>query len=52
MHGDRIAEMGLRNAIENELTIIRNTGQYATEMLTIGELLSIEQAHRRWCFSG
>lgn len=28
MHGDRIAEMGLKNAIENELDILNNTGQY------------------------
>jgi two-component system NarL family sensor kinase len=37
MHGDRVAEMGLKDAIKNELDIIRNTGQYATELLTTGE---------------
>jgi len=30
MHGDRLAELGLRQAIENELKILENTGQYST----------------------
>ena len=30
MHGDRIAELGLKDAIESELAILQNTGQYKT----------------------
>ena len=30
MHGDRIAELGLKDAIENELAILQHTGQYKT----------------------
>ena len=30
MHGDRLTEIGLKTAIENELKILENTGQYNT----------------------
>ena len=30
MHGDRIAELGLKDAIKNELAILQHTGQYKT----------------------
>ncbi|MEO6723163.1 MAG: sensor histidine kinase [Ferruginibacter sp.] len=43
MHGDRVAEMGLKNAIENELTIIRNTGQYTAELLVAGEYYPLDR---------
>jgi signal transduction histidine kinase len=36
MHGDRIAELGLKDAIENELTILQNTGQYKTYFIVSG----------------
>jgi two-component system, NarL family, sensor kinase len=37
MNGDKIADLGLKDAIENELKIIANTGQFATELKTTGE---------------
>ncbi|MEP7108598.1 MAG: sensor histidine kinase [Ferruginibacter sp.] len=43
MHGDRIAEMGLKNAIENELDIIKNTGQYETTLTVTGEYYKLGQ---------
>ena len=43
MHGDRVAEMGLKNAIENELAIIRNTGQYTAELISTGEYYPLDR---------
>lgn len=37
LNGDKIADLGLRDAIENELKIIFNTGQFATELKITGE---------------
>jgi two-component system, NarL family, sensor kinase len=37
MNGDKIADLGLKDAIENELKIISNTGQFATELKINGE---------------
>jgi signal transduction histidine kinase len=36
MHGDRIAELGLKDAIENELDILQNTGLYKTFFIVSG----------------
>ena len=36
MHGDRIAELGLKDAIESELAILQNTGQYKTSFNVTG----------------
>ena len=36
MHGDRIAELGLKDAIESELAILENTGQYKTSFNVTG----------------
>jgi two-component system, NarL family, sensor kinase len=43
MHGDRIAEMGLKNAVENELSIMRNTGQYQTELIVTGTHYALDR---------
>lgn len=37
LHGDKIADLGLQEAIANELKILQNTGQYTTELKIIGE---------------
>ncbi len=37
LNGDKIADLGLRDAIENELKIISNTGQFATALKITGE---------------
>ncbi|MEO6537168.1 MAG: ATP-binding protein [Ferruginibacter sp.] len=36
LYGDRIKEIGLRDAIVNELKILQNTGRYATSLDIIG----------------
>ena len=38
MHGDRIAELGLMAAIENELKILENSGQYKTSLKITGDV--------------
>lgn len=42
MHGEKIAEIGLQQAVDNELKIIRNTGQYQTELIAEGEHYNLE----------
>jgi len=37
LHGDKIAELGLQESVENELKILQNTGQYKTELKITGE---------------
>jgi signal transduction histidine kinase len=37
MNGDKIADLGLQDAIENELKIIQNTGQFATKVTVSGK---------------
>ena len=37
LNGDKIADLGLRDAIDNELKIIQNTGQFATRLSVTGE---------------
>ncbi len=37
MNGDKIADLGLHEAIENELKIIQNTGQFATRVTVSGK---------------
>ena len=37
LHGDKIADLGIREAIANELKILQNTGQYKTNLKVIGE---------------
>ncbi len=41
LNGDKIADLGLRDAIENELKIISNTGQFATELKITGEFYKL-----------
>ncbi len=42
MHGDIIAELGLKDAITTELKILQNTGQFETELIISGEIYRIE----------
>ncbi len=42
MHGEKIAEIGLQLAVDNELKIIRNTGQFQTELIAEGEHYNLE----------
>jgi two-component system NarL family sensor kinase len=37
LHGDKIADLGIQEAIANELKILQNTGQYKTELKVTGE---------------
>jgi signal transduction histidine kinase len=37
LHGDKIADLGIQEAIANELKILQNTGQYKTSLQIIGE---------------
>lgn len=41
MHGEKIAEIGLQNAIEHELKILRNSGQFNTELLISGDVYQL-----------
>jgi two-component system, NarL family, sensor kinase len=43
MHGDRIAELGLNEAITAEMKILQNTGQFATGMQITGSMYRLEQ---------
>ena len=36
LNGDKIADLGLQDAIDNELKIIQNTGQFKTQLLATG----------------
>lgn len=36
MHGEKIAEIGLQNAVDNELKILQNTGQFQTHLKVEG----------------
>jgi two-component system, NarL family, sensor kinase len=42
LHGDKIAELGLQSAVENELKILQNTGQYHTTLQITGEPYKLE----------
>ncbi len=42
LHGDRIAELGLQEAIGNELKILQNTGKYKTELKITGNSYKLE----------
>ncbi len=42
MHGDKIAELGLHDAIDTELKILQNTGQYTTTMEVIGQPVKLD----------
>jgi two-component system, NarL family, sensor kinase len=37
MNGDKIADLGLKDATDNELKIIQNTGQFAAQLIITGE---------------
>lgn len=42
LHGDKIAETGLQEAIRHELQILQNTGQYETNLQISGEPYKLE----------
>jgi two-component system, NarL family, sensor kinase len=42
LHGDKIAELGLQEAVANELKILQNTGQYNTALQITGEPYKLE----------
>ncbi len=42
LHGDKIAEIGLQEAIENELKILQNTGQFKTHLIITGEIYKLD----------
>ncbi len=42
LYGDKIAEIGLQQAIENELRILQNTGQFETRLKITGEIYKLE----------
>ena len=41
MHGHYLEEIGLQQAITNELTIIENTGQFITDIVTSGDVYKL-----------
>lgn len=43
LYGDKIADLGLTVAIDNELRILKNIGQYQTELKIVGESYKLEQ---------
>jgi two-component system, NarL family, sensor kinase len=42
LHGDKIAELGLQEAVASELKILQNTGQYHTALQITGEPYKVE----------
>jgi len=50
INGDKIAELGLQDAIENELKIIANTGQFATDLIVSGEPYKLQPQHEMVLF--
>jgi len=50
LNGDKIADLGLQDAIDNELKIIANTGHFATQMITSGEPYKLPPQHEMVLF--
>ena len=42
LYGNKIAELGLADAIDNELKILQNSGQFKTSFKTVGEPFKLE----------
>ncbi len=42
LHGDKIAEIDLEDAIANELKILQNTGQFETSLITKGQHYNLD----------
>lgn len=42
LHGDKIAEIGLQEAVTNELRVLQNTGQFETQLKISGETYKLE----------
>ena len=45
MYGDQLNELGLNDAIANELSIIRNTGQFNAQLTIQGEKFKLSMQH-------
>ncbi len=43
LHGERIGEIGLQEAIANELRIVQNTGQFKTDLQFTGQPYKLDQ---------
>lgn len=50
LHGDKIAELGLEEAISNELRILHNTGQYQTGLKITGNSYKLSPQHEMVLF--
>jgi two-component system, NarL family, sensor kinase len=50
LNGDKIADLGLQDAIDNELKIIANTGQFATQLIASGEPYKLAPQHEMVLF--
>lgn len=42
LHGERIGDIGLKEAIANELIILQNTGQIETELIITGQVYKLD----------
>lgn len=42
LHGDKISEIGLREAVENEVRMLKNSGQYAVDCSVTGDSYSLD----------
>ena len=50
LSGSKIADLGLQDATDNELKIIANTGQFATELIISGEPYFLQPQHEMVMF--
>ncbi len=50
LNGDKIADLGLQDAIDNELKIIANTGQFETHLTLSGEPYKLPAQHEMVLF--
>ena len=50
LNGDKIADLGLQDAIDNELKIIANTGQFVTELIVTGEPYKLQSQNEMVLF--
>ena len=50
LHSDKISEIGLANAIENELRMLRNTKQFHTSLDTVGQPFQLLPNHQMILF--
>lgn len=50
LHGGRIADLGLPDALEQELQTLQNTGQFTTQLQTLGKPYRLEAQHEMVLF--